>query len=232
MVRSHELAGAVVQVFADNQNEKNREGMEAYMKHHFRFFGIKAPEQKKLLSPLLKEYKKLTESERIETARLLFKEEQRECHYAALTILDKGKKEAERSVIDVYKELLMTHSWWDTVDTIASKLCGSYFMKYPDELVPITESWRQSENMWVRRSSVLHQLKFKEETNAPLLYETIGALKGEKEFFIEKAIGWALREYSKSDPESVKAFIEKTDLRPLSRREGLKWMKNKGMLNE
>lgn len=231
MKRSEALTSIIVETFSKHRNEENREGMEAYMKHHFSFFGIKAPEQKQLLTPILKEYRDLSEAERFESVELLFQQKERECHYAGLTILDKGKKTASESSISFYKKLLMTHSWWDTVDTLAAKLCGTYFLTYSDQLVPVTKQWCQSENMWVRRSSLLHQLKFKEETNERLLFETIEALKNEREFFIEKAIGWALREYSKTEPEVVQRFIEKTDLRPLSRREGLKWMKNNGMIS-
>ncbi|ARI79203.1 hypothetical protein HM131_12785 [Halobacillus mangrovi] len=206
--------------------------MEAYMKNQFRFYGIKTPERKKLLAQILKEYRLLTQAERVRTALLLFEEAERECQYAALALLEKGKKHASQSEIDIYKELLLTKSWWDTVDMIASNLCGDYFKKYPDMLEPITEQWRHSSNLWVRRSSLLHQLKFKEQTNEKLLFETIDVLKDEKEFFIEKAIGWALREYSKTNAQAVINYLDHTKCRPLSRREGLKWLKNKGLVHQ
>ncbi|WP_079480915.1 DNA alkylation repair protein [Halobacillus salinus] len=227
---SEEITRRIVETFSEHRNDENRQGMEKYMKHHFAFFGIKAPEQKKLLSPILKEFRGISEEERFEAAHLLFQQRERECHYAALSLLEKGKKFISRGAIDEYKKLLMTESWWDTVDVLAAKLCGGYFLMYPDQLIPVTKEWRQSDNMWVRRSSVLHQLKFKDMTDERLLFETVEVLKNEKEFFIEKAIGWALREYSKTAPEAVQDFINNTELRPLSRREGLKWMKNKGLI--
>ena len=230
METSRELTDAIVSIFEENRSEANRERMEAYMKNHFSFYGIKAPEQKKLLTPILKEYSTITEQERFETARLLFQQPARECHYAALTLLEKGMKQMPEYAIDVYKELLVTHSWWDTVDMIAAKLCGRYLFTYPSMLEPVTKEWRLSENLWVRRSSVLHQLKYKEQTQEELLFDTVRTLKDEREFFIEKAIGWALREYSKTNPDAVQTFLATNDVRPLSRREGLKWVKTKGLL--
>ncbi len=231
MKASEELVHQIVHTFRANTQESNRPAMEAYMKHHFLFYGIKTPDRNKLLRPILKEFKSISQTERMEAAFLLFSQDERENHYAALSLLEKGAKNIPRSAIGAYHELLKTKPWWDTVDMIASKLCGRYFKQYPEYLVSITESWRNSPNMWVRRSSLLHQLSYKTDTNKELLFATIEQLKGEKVFFIEKAIGWSLREYSKTSPKEVIAFLETTECRPLSRREGLKWMKNKGLLH-
>ncbi|MGR9050362.1 DNA alkylation repair protein [Halobacillus faecis] len=227
MNRPAELCENVTTVLEKHRDEDQRIPMENYMKNHFPFFGIKAPDRKRILAPLLKEYKDMTADERLEAAVLLFQKSERECHYAALAFLEKGIKKAPEHSIDTYKQLLMTKPWWDTVDMIASTLCGEYFLRYEDKLRPYTEEWRESDHLWVRRSSVLHQLKYKEKTDAPLLFETIDALKHEKEFFIEKAIGWALREYSKTDAAAVIDYLNQEEVRPLSRREGLKWLKNK-----
>ncbi|RDY71312.1 hypothetical protein DXT76_08325 [Halobacillus trueperi] len=227
MNQAAEFCEAVTTVFEQHRNEENRIPMENYMKNHYPFFGIKAPERKQILAPLLKKYKDITEQERLEAAVLLFEKPERECHYAALAFLEKGIKKAPEHSIDTYKQLLMTKPWWDTVDMIASTLCGGYFFRYEDKLRPFTEEWRESDHLWVRRSSVLHQLKYKEKTDGLLLFETIDSLKHEKEFFIEKAIGWALREYSKTDARAVIDYLEREEVRPLSRREGLKWLKSK-----
>ncbi|UOQ43232.1 DNA alkylation repair protein [Halobacillus salinarum] len=230
MNRSDQFSQVIWNTLNEHANENNRPAMEAYMKHRFAFFGIKTPERKQLLKPLWKEYKDISETERLETAKLLFSKKERECHYAGLALLERGANKSPRSAVGFYHELLKTHSWWDTVDMIAANLCGEYFRRFPEYLVPVTESWRSSTNMWVRRSSLLHQLSYKEKTNEALLFSTVDLLKEEKEFFIEKAIGWALREYSKTEPERVINYLEQTDCRPLSRREGLKWLKNKGMI--
>jgi 3-methyladenine DNA glycosylase AlkD len=225
--RASEFCEKVTTALAEHRNEENREAMEKYMKNHFSFFGIKSPERKRIVAPVMKEFQGISEEERLKAALLLFQKPERECQYTALAFLEKGVKKAPEQAIDTYKQLLQTKSWWDTVDPIASNLCGGYFLRYPDKLSPYTEAWRKADHMWVRRSSVLHQLKYKEKTEEALLFRTIDTLKSEKEFFIEKAIGWALREYSKTNAEAVVHFLETTDVRPLSQREGLKWLKNK-----
>ncbi|WP_079529670.1 DNA alkylation repair protein [Halobacillus hunanensis] len=229
MEQTQQVKAAIVNEFKAHRNPGQHEAMEKYMKNQFPFYGIKTPERSKLVKQWLKSYASITYSERVDTALLLFQEEERECHYAALALLEKVSKQPSVSAIAVYKQLLTLKPWWDTVDMISSNLCGNYLLHYREELPAITESWASSEHLWVRRASLLNQLKFKDQTDEELLYQTIHTLKHEKEFFIEKAIGWILREYSKTAPESVIAFIESTELRPLSRREGLKWMKNKGL---
>ncbi|MFZ0368210.1 MAG: DNA alkylation repair protein [Halobacillus sp.] len=230
MKRSEQIKSAIIHTFKEHQNEENRPAMEAYMKHQFQFYGIKSPERTAILRPIYKEYRTISETERMDAAILLFQQPERECHYAALALLEKGVKKAVPSSIAVYKELMMTASWWDTVDMIASNLCGGYFKRYPERLRSITENWSHSGNLWIRRSSMLHQLKYKEQTDKELLFETARQLKDEKEFFIEKAIGWALREYSKTDAKAVVQLLESESFRPLTKREGLKWAKNKGLL--
>ncbi|MFD2925336.1 DNA alkylation repair protein [Halobacillus naozhouensis] len=229
MEQSVLIKDAIVNEFKTHRNPAQTEAMESYMKDQFSFYGLKTPERSKLVKQWLKSYASITYSERVETALLLFQERERECHYAALALLEQVSNQPPVSAIAVYKQLLTLKPWWDTVDMISSKLCGDYLLHYNDELTTITESWSRSEHLWVRRASLLNQLKFKDKTDEQLLYRTIHTLKHEKEFFIEKAIGWVLREYSKTAPESVIAFIESTELRSLSRREGLKWMKNKGL---
>jgi 3-methyladenine DNA glycosylase AlkD len=90
--------------------------------------------------------------------------------------------------------------------------------------------WRRQENFWLRRTTLLFQLRYKEQTDADLLYALINENLGDSEFFIQKAIGWALREYSKSDPLAVQQFVANSELSGLAHREALKWMKNKGII--
>ncbi|WP_051254592.1 DNA alkylation repair protein [Halobacillus kuroshimensis] len=212
---------------AEHRDDQQRQPMETYMKNHFPFYGIKTPERKKILAPFVNDSKTFREKERFEVAFQLFQMPERECHYAALAVLEKGKKAVSPEAVEFYRELLLTKPWWDTVDMIASHLCGEYFKLYPQQLRPYTEQFRDSDFMWLRRAALLFQLKYKGETDQALLFETILCLKDEKEFFIEKAIGWALREYSKTDHDAVIDFLSTHECRPLSRREGLKWLKNK-----
>jgi 3-methyladenine DNA glycosylase AlkD len=118
--------------------------------------------------------------------------------------------------------MLTTKSWWDTVDNI-SHVVGIHFKRYPKAREKYLAKWRSSKNVWLRRTAILYQLDYKVETDFDLLCEIIRENLGETEFFINKAIGWALRQYARIDPKAVKKFVkETTELHPLSRREALK----------
>ena len=117
------------------------------------------------------------------------------------------------------------NSWWDSVDAIAPKIVGDIVGMDRVEGEAAMMEWAKSANMWTNRASILHQLKYKNETNEELLFATINRHAASKEFFIQKAIGWVLREYAKTSPEIVRQFVENTKLAPLSKREALKHMK-------
>eukprot|EP01087_Luapelamoeba_hula_P014055 TRINITY_DN4057_c0_g1_i2.p1 TRINITY_DN4057_c0_g1~~TRINITY_DN4057_c0_g1_i2.p1 ORF type:complete len:122 (+),score=10.59 TRINITY_DN4057_c0_g1_i2:413-778(+) len=121
--------------------------------------------------------------------------------------------------------MIRNKSWWDTVDIIASNLVGSLVTQFP-QLSATMDNWISDEHLWVRRTALIHQLKYKAATNTDRLYSYIGQLMHEQDFFIRKAIGWALREYSKTDPDSVRDFIAANDseLSSLSKREGSKYV--------
>ena len=121
---------------------------------------------------------------------------------------------------------MLTHnSWWDTVDFIAPKLIGAYFVSFPDQRDAYVNKWLLSKNIWLQRSCIIFQLLRKEKTDTEFLEKIINSLLGSKEFFINKAIGWALRDYSRTDAEWVKHFASKTDVHPLSKREALRLLK-------
>lgn len=120
-------------------------------------------------------------------------------------------------------EFCLTHkSWWDSVDHIASEWLGSYFKQFPEKIAAVTGKWNRSDNIWLQRSSIMFQKSYKKDTDTVLLASYILHCKDSDEFFIRKAIGWALREYSKTDPGWVKKFVQQQALSPLSKREALK----------
>lgn len=120
---------------------------------------------------------------------------------------------------------MVTHkSWWDTVDFIAAKLMGEYFTKFPEQRAIYVKKWIDSNNIWLQRCALLFQLKYKENLDTALLGAVINSLLGSKEFFINKAIGWILREYSKTNPNWVMEFANKTALGNLSKKEALRWI--------
>ncbi|WP_456272973.1 DNA alkylation repair protein [Bacillus sp. AK031] len=221
----------LIAFFKEQRNEENATPMEAYMRNQFDFLGIRTPKRKMLLAVFLKENGKPSLDELPEMARALWKQPEREFQYIALALLDKERRKLEPEHLSLLEELIVSKSWWDTIDTIASRLAGFVIKKYPDQGEEYLERWIASDNFWLNRTAILHQLSYKQDTDKEKLFSYIKQHNSSKEFFIEKAIGWALREYSKTAPESVVSFIENEELRPLSRREGLKYVKKKEASN-
>lgn len=207
-------------LFRANRSVADANPMEAYMKNQFPFLGIRATERKKLVADFLKENG--MPDDLLSLVVELFAEEEREFQYAAIDLLSRyGKKQASEA-IEIYEQLVTTKSWWDTVDGLAGTVVSNHFKLYPD-LIPIyNEAWINGDNIWLARTAILFQLKYKEETNAELLFANCEKWLGSKEFFIQKAIGWALRQYAKVDSEAVRVFVNSHTLAPLSRREALK----------
>lgn len=147
---------------------------------------------------------------------------EREYQYFAITLLERMIKKANFEIVDLLEYLIVNKSWWDSVDGIAVNLAGTFFNNYHDMIDDITYKWMNSGNMWLQRTCILFQLKYKQKTDFELMTKFILQCSGSNEFFIQKAIGWALREYSKTNPDAVIEFIRKNQLKPLSVREGLK----------
>lgn len=196
------------------------------MKHHFPFYGIKSPQRKEVLSPYLRTAGKLPYEKSIHLVYSLWERRERECQYAALAIFEKQKKNLPITAKEDILYFVTHKSWWDTVDHLASHMSGAYFQHYPELLSSTLQQWITDENMWVRRTALLTQLKYKDKTNKDLLFSLIEECMDENEFFIKKAIGWALREYSKTDREAVESFVARQSLAKLSEREALKWLQN------
>ncbi|MBM7690609.1 3-methyladenine DNA glycosylase AlkD [Peribacillus deserti] len=219
-----ELAQQLYELMKENKKAENRVPMENYMKNQFPFFGIKSPERKKIVSEFFKEAGMFKEPFSHQLVRELWSFPEREMQYAALDYSGKYTKKFAKEDILFFKELVITKSWWDTVDSIAPPIIGEIAMRFPEAADEYIENWAVDENMWLRRTAILFQLKYKNNTDVERLYRYIRLNADSKEFFIQKAIGWALREYSKTDPASVRRFIETTALAKLSIREGSKYL--------
>jgi len=211
-----------------NRNDIEAEGMSRYMKYRFAYYGIKKPKryliQKEWVSRIQKE---LSQENKRELVLELWQKEQREFHYIAIDFISKWKdKEISLEDSNFIEFLLTNHSWWDSVDTLASNFLGRYLRLFPNQRDSVINSWRKSDNMWLRRSCLIFQLRYKSETNFNLLKGLILEFKDEKEFFIQKAIGWSLREYAKTNPKSVKEFVEESGIQGLAKREALKHLSN------
>lgn len=209
--------------FKDNRNIEDSKYMKAYMKDNFEYLGIKTPLRKELSKEFLKEKSKDKSIDK-ELVKELWNNEYREFQYVAIDYLIKQKKKLQKEDVLFIKELIITKPWWDSVDLIASHLAGELFKKYPELIDEYILSWSTDENIWLRRTAILYQLKYKEDTNREILEKVIKDNIEDKEFFIEKAIGWILREYSKTNKEWVREFVDNNSLSKLSTREASKYL--------
>jgi len=197
-------------------------GMKAYMKNMFPFLGIQKPARDAITKKWFRDIGNLNWKEQLDVANRLWKKEQREFQYVAMQLLFKNKKTWTEESIDYFEKLVLSKSWWDTVDFIAANLIGMYFEKFPRKKKKRIKLWKNSGNMWLNRTAILFQLKYKNKTDEALLKECIVPHLNSGEFFIQKAIGWALRQYAYTKPDFVLNFVKEHSLKPLSRREALK----------
>lgn len=197
--------------------------MSKYMKNKFEFFGVGAPDRNEIWKPYFKEAKK-TKKIDWNFIEICFKHDKRECQYTAAYYLKYMKKFLVEDDIPKLKELVLTKSWWDTVD-ILDKVIGSIIYNNKN-LYPIILEWSKDDNIWLRRVAIDHQLLRKENTDEQLLEKILINNLNHKEFFVNKAIGWALRDYSKTNPQWVRNFIEvhKENMDSLSIREASKYL--------
>lgn len=211
------------QAFQDNASIENAKPMEAYMKNHFQFYGIKSPLRKSITKSVWSLHKTEVQNNVREIGMELLQQKQREFHYAAMEILEKElRQKFVKDDIRLIEKTITSDSWWDTVDFLAKYLLGNYLIQYPEETLTVVSRFSDSGNLWLNRSAILFQLGYKTKTDAALLFSLCEKHSDSTAFFIQKAIGWALREYAKTNPEAVKKFVSETNLKPLSKREALK----------
>ena len=203
-------------------NPDDAGAMKAYMKNKFEFLGVKTPARRKLAKAFFKQQTdSVVDWNFINEA---WNNLYRELQYAALDYLESRKKLLTPSDLPRLKKLAQTKSWWDTIDFL-DRLVGSIIARFP-ETKEIILAWSCDEDIWLRRLAINHQLLRKEETDTELLENILVNNLGQTEFFINKAIGWALRDYSKTNPDWVRDFIERyqAEMVTLSIREGSKYL--------
>ncbi|NOY76887.1 MAG: DNA alkylation repair protein, partial [Calditrichaeota bacterium] len=154
--------------------------------------------------------------------KILWEKPEREYQYFAQELTEKYNKQFDKNDIKLFEFMITHKSWWDTVDFIAPKLVGEYFKIYPDQRNTNIEKWIASDNIWLQRTSILFQLNYENELDTEFLAYIINSLLGSKEFFINKAIGWILRQYSKVNSNWVIEFTKHTQLDKLSYKEALR----------
>lgn len=214
----------LILLFEENRNAENALPMQKYMKNHFPFLGIKTPRRRGLMREFYQQSGILKQDFQEDFVSKLWALEEREYQYAALDYMERSLKKLDKSHLPFCERLIMTKSWWDTVDMLAPKPVGTIAAKFPEVIPETIDSWAQGYHLWLTRAAILFQLKYKEKTDEELLFRYILQNTESNEFFIQKAAGWALREYSKTNPGSVKRFIESHDLPKLSVREGSKYL--------
>ena len=197
-------------------------GMSAYMRHQFSFIGIPTPVRRKLIQAIeISAAQQYSESDLLKLAQALWQQAEREYHYCAIELLIRGQAKLSLAALPVIEQLICTQSWWDSVDTLASKVVGELARHQP-ELLAQLDQWPTSPNLWLRRTAILYQLNWKTNTDTDRLFHACRVNAADADFFIRKAIGWALRQYARTDLLAVQQFVAQTALSPLSRREALK----------
>ncbi|MFY7901021.1 MAG: DNA alkylation repair protein [Chitinophagaceae bacterium] len=195
---------------------------KAYMKNQFSFIGLVAAERRIITKKIVKEIPihNLVELEKI--VRVLWQKDAREFQYVAIEILAFHKKMWNKEIIELLEFCITSKSWWDSVDHIIIECLGYYFKQYQEEINNTAFKWNQSSNIWLQRCSILFQKSYKQQTDTTILSKYILHHANSKEFFVQKAIGWALREYARTNEIWVKTFVANHLLPALSKREAMK----------
>jgi 3-methyladenine DNA glycosylase AlkD len=202
-------------------------GQQAYMKSSMPYYGLPAPVLKRVLRPILTEHAPQDRETWEATVRELWDDAtHREERYAATAL---ARHRAARPWQDpeslgLYRHLVVTGAWWDHVDEIASHLVGDVLAGHRAEVTPVMRAWARDDDLWVRRTAVLSQVRHRGDTDTDLLHDVVAANLDDTSFWLRKAIGWALRDYSRSDPEWVRSEVDRLGprLSGLSRREAIR----------
>lgn len=210
--------GALTAAFEARRDPERAVGMAAYMKDRFPFFGIPSPERRAAQREALADWRTPTADELAAFARACWARDEREYQYAACDTLIRHVRRLGPDALVLCEELITTKSWWDTVDALASRVVGPLAQR------PVVERWLTSGDLWLERTGILHQLGYGERTDEAFLFRACLTHAASTEFFHRKAIGWALRQYARVEPDAVRRFVadHEDELSGLSKREALK----------
>lgn len=212
----------ILQLFNSSGDSERGAQMAAYMRNQFPFLGIGSVRRAELSRPFLLE---LDKSEKIDWVFVYecFNRSEREFAYLAISYISSLKNNLDPTEISNIEKLAYIKPWWDTIDSIAP-LVGFLYLKNPNYVLNFIYKWMDSGNVWLIRMSILFQLKYKHNTNIEILTKAILKNNDTEEFFIDKAIGWALRQYARTNALWVREFVEVNRISKLSKREALKWI--------
>ena len=223
-----DLLADVASAFSAAADAERAHGMGAYMRNQFAFYGLPAPVFRALARDVLAQHPAPDEAELRRIVRDCWSRPEREWQYFACDLLAKNARRLSAGFLPAVKHAIVNKSWWDTVDSLATKTVGGLVRSHP-ELAAAMDRLIHDRNFWLARTAILHQLSYKKDTDADRLFAYCTARAGDSEFFIRKSIGWALREYSKTDATAVRRYVRdhRTELSPLSQREALKWLSSR-----
>jgi 3-methyladenine DNA glycosylase AlkD len=183
------------------------EGMQAYMKTDMPFYGVQKPARASILRDLARDFPPPDAAGYERLVLGLWDLPHREEKYLALGLARRFEEYVTPEALPLYRRLIVEGAWWDLVDEVATHLICDLVVGYPDEVWPAVDTWIDGDDMWLRRSAIICQVGAKERTDAVRLFRFCEERSFEKEFFIRKAIGWALRQHARVDPKAVARFV-------------------------
>ena len=222
-----DVVAAVRAVLAQAGDAAIAVGQQAYMKSAMPYHGVPSPVFKRVLRPVLASYAPADRATHESTVLALWDgATHREERYAATTLARHraAHRWQDPATLDLYRHLVVTGAWWDHVDEVATHLVGDVLAEHRSQVTPVVRAWARDDDLWVRRTAVLSQVNHKSDTDTDLLREVVEANVADPSFWLRKAIGWALRQHARTDPEWVWDEVARLGerLSGLSRREALK----------
>ena len=197
-------------------------GMQAYLKTTEPCLGVRLPEVRRVVAEAARAHPPGSVDDVAAAAGTLWREAAcREERYAAIAVTGLPPARAASELLPLYQEMITTGAWWDLVDGLSGRV-RDLLLTHPEAMRPLVRSWARDPDRWLRRSAVIAQLGARQRTDTDLLAEVIEVNAADPEFFVRKAIGWALRDLAKTDPTWVRRFVADHELSPLSRREALR----------
>ena len=219
----HPYLKEIQKIFLANGDQLIAKGAKAYLLNQFEFYGIKTPLRRQICKAFYKTHPIKDHTELSKLIKECFNEPQRELHYFAIELLGHHKKIWSIKTIPLIEWMITHQSWWDSVDSTNTHVISKFFLLHPEHIEAYTSKWNQSNNKWLIRMSILFQLTYKTKTDTNLLSKYIENSQLHEDFFVRKAIGWALRAYAYTNKKWVIQFVKAHPLlNNLSKKEALK----------
>ncbi len=214
------------ELFEPFRNAKRAQTASAYMRDHFPFIGMRTEIRRNAQKSWIDSLKTLEDRKlRWSIIRALWEKEERDYQHTAIDLLNSCPKKfySEEDAVEL-EWILNQKSWWDSVDAIASNYLGKWALLFPEKARETFEQWRYHKSFWLQRSCLIYQLKYKDQVDSAYLEDLIQQMNGNKEFFIQKAIGWSLRQLSKYNPDEVVRILGNNPIKGLALREASKYL--------